>query len=121
MRHLVKRYRIDEETNFPFEPMTDADVPEVTKMLAEYLSGFEMAPVFDEDEVKHWFTPREGVVNAYVLRENGKAIAFTSFYELPSKILRHPRHTLLRAMYHVQVLGLRLASQMKLDLPAATS
>jgi glycylpeptide N-tetradecanoyltransferase len=99
MRQLAQRYRLSERPNMPFVPMVAADVPEVAAMLTGYLAGFELSPVMTEEDVAHWFVPRERVVYSFVLREAGKLVGFISFYELPSKILKHPVHKLLRAAY----------------------
>lgn len=45
--------------------------------------------------------PRDGVVNSYVVEdpESGAITDVGSFYHLPSTIVRHPRHKVLRAAY----------------------
>jgi len=35
--------------------MEEKDVPAVTKLLKSYLDGFDLVPVYTEEEVKHWF------------------------------------------------------------------
>jgi glycylpeptide N-tetradecanoyltransferase len=43
------------------------DVPAVAELLRTYLNKFKIAPVFSNEEVAHWFIPRNRVVNAYVV------------------------------------------------------
>lgn len=58
-----------------------------------------MSPVYDEEEFKHWFLPRENVVDSFVVEENGVITDFGSFYHLPSTIMHHPRYKILKAAY----------------------
>jgi glycylpeptide N-tetradecanoyltransferase len=82
-----------------------ADVPEVTRLLNGYLNKCQLAPVFDEDEVAHWLTPRAGVVDSYVVAEqkaNGSQGPITdlcSFYHLPSTVIGHATHNQMKAAY----------------------
>ncbi|KAH9589439.1 Myristoyl-CoA:protein N-myristoyltransferase [Trypanosoma melophagium] len=48
-------------------PMEAKDVPQVTKLLRESLAAYDVAPVFNEDEVAHYLLPREGVLVTYVV------------------------------------------------------
>ena len=36
-------------------------------LLLQYLKQFQLAPMFTEEEVHHWFTPRAGIVDSYVV------------------------------------------------------
>lgn len=47
-------------------PMEKSDVAQVTSLLNAYLAKFEVAPIFSEADVAHWFLPTDGVVNSYV-------------------------------------------------------
>lgn len=59
-----------------------------------------MSPVFDEQEFKHWFLPRENVVDSFVVEQpNGEITDFCSFYHLPSTIMHHPQYKTLKAAY----------------------
>lgn len=58
---------------------------------------------FTDEEVKHFFLPRDKVVYTYVLSkteiENGKkkvkVTDFLSFYSLPSHVMGNPKHNML--------------------------
>lgn len=39
----------------------------IAVLLLQYLGQFELAPVFSEEEVRHWFTPHSGIVDSYVV------------------------------------------------------
>jgi len=43
------------------------DVPAMTKLLATYLKKTALHPVFDEEEVAHWFITKENIVNCFVV------------------------------------------------------
>ncbi|KAL4101831.1 hypothetical protein PRIC1_005579 [Phytophthora ramorum] len=84
-----------------FRAMERSDVPQVTRLLKEYLTKFHLAVEYDEDEIAHWMVPRVGVVSAYVV-ENPDTLEITdvcSFYHLPSTIIGNDRHKKLNAVY----------------------
>ena len=60
-----------------------------------------MAPELNLEEFAHVLLPRAGVVNSYVRvdYETGQVTDFCSFYHLPSSIIGHPKHSLLKAAY----------------------
>jgi hypothetical protein len=41
-------------------------------IILQYLLKFDLAPVFNEEEFRHWFLPQSGIVDAYVVERNGK-------------------------------------------------
>ena len=69
------------------------------------MANFDLSPIFSEEDFTHWFLPRENIVDCYVIEtanESGsgsKITDFFSFYSLPSTIMSHPQHNLLRAAY----------------------
>ena len=67
----------------------------------EYLKKFKVHPLFSLEEVKHWFTPRDGVVFSYVVEDKKTKYVtdFLSFYSLPSSVLNHEKHKTLNAAY----------------------
>ena len=60
-----------------------------------------MAPQLSVEEFAHVLLPRTGVVNSYVVvdYDSGEVTDFASFYHLPSTIIGHEKHNILRAAY----------------------
>lgn len=85
-RHL-KLYRLPEETKTPgLRKMKASDVPEACKLMNEvgvarsrlrfhlecllffqYLSQYDLSPIFSEDDFTHWFLPRENIIESFVV------------------------------------------------------
>ena len=64
------------------------------------MKKFDLSPVYTSvEDFKHWFLPREGIVDSFVVEQNGVITDFGSFYHLPSTIMNHPAHKTLRAAY----------------------
>merc|ERR1719318_1114872 len=84
-RHL-KLYRLPEDTKTPgMRKFRIEDVPAVTVLLNDYLSRFDLTPVFSEQDVQHWFLPQENIIEAYVVEDPatpGKMTDFVSFYNV---------------------------------------
>ena len=103
MARTIKFYKLpDAPTVAGVRPMEARDVGAVTKLLAAYLGRFAYAPVLSEEEVAHTLLPRDDVVYSYVLdggADNGGITDFFSFYSLPSTVINHPVHKVLRAAY----------------------
>jgi len=98
----VKLYRVAEKTALVgLRAMEEKDVPSVAKLLHQYLAKFDVAPLFTEEEVKHFFMPRKGVMNSYVVEDptSHEITAFGSFYSLPSTILGSKKYKRLNAAY----------------------
>ncbi|EDO34346.1 predicted protein [Nematostella vectensis] len=90
MQRTVKLYRL------PEAPETKG----IVKLSEDYLKKFSLAPNFTEEEFRHWFTPRKGIIDSYVVQdENKKVTDMISFYTLPSTIMHHPVHKQLKAAY----------------------
>lgn len=100
MQRTIKLYRLPDKPKTPgFRKMTDADCPQAFKLLYNYLQKFDLAPVYDEEEFKHWFMPRDNIVDSFVVEQNGVITDFGSFYHLPSTIMHHPQYKVLKAAY----------------------
>jgi glycylpeptide N-tetradecanoyltransferase len=54
---------------------------------------------WDDEEVRHFFVPRKDVIYTYVVETGDKITDVVSFYSLPSSVLKHEKHTELRAAY----------------------
>lgn len=101
MQRTVKLYRLPEATKtLGIYPLTAKDMHAAFENMAEYLKKFSLAPVFSEEDFKHWFTPREGIVDSFVIKDKeGKVTDMISFYTLPSTVMHHPVHKQLKAAY----------------------
>ena len=101
LNRTIKLFRVPKITTTPGLRQLEAkDVPSACELLNKYLSNFALAQQFTEDEFAHWFIPRQGVVNAYVVTtEAGKVTDLCSFYTLPSTIIGHNNYNTLKAAY----------------------
>ncbi|KAL3830001.1 hypothetical protein ACJIZ3_018803 [Penstemon smallii] len=102
MSRTIKLYKLPNSTSTRgLRKMELRDVPQVTRLLRNYLNRFIVAPTFDEDEVEHWLLPQENVVDSYVVEceETREITDFFSFYTLPSTILNNQNHSTLKAAY----------------------
>merc|ERR1719253_252920 len=98
----IRLYKVPKETQVPgIRPLEDRDVPAAAAMLRKYLTKFQLHQHFSDDEFRHWFSPREGVVNCFVVEdpETKKLTDMTSFYTLPSTIIGNDKYNTLKAAY----------------------
>lgn len=74
--------------------MKEADIPQVHKLLTEYLKKFSLKLKLTKEELAHMILPREGVMSSFVVESvlNKKITDFVSFYILPSAILQKKDH-----------------------------
>ena len=96
-----KLYRLPESPLISgIRPFTPMDSQAVHRLLMDYLQRFSLYIEFTEADIRHFFTPRDDVVYAYVIEnESGEITDFLSFYSLPSSVLKNPKHKKLRAAY----------------------
>lgn len=101
MQRTIKLYKLpDAPLTSGFRQMTKKDVPQAHKLLEKYLKGFKLTPNFSEEEFKHWFLPKNGIISSYVVADpNGTITDLVSYYALPSTVMHHPTHKLIRAAY----------------------
>ncbi|XP_041366435.1 glycylpeptide N-tetradecanoyltransferase 2-like [Gigantopelta aegis] len=100
MQRTLKLYKLPDATKVPgFRMLTPADVHDAYELVSSYLGTFDLAPIFSEDEFKHWFVPRKGIVDSFVVEQNGVISDFVSFYTLPSTVVHHPQYKTLKAAY----------------------
>lgn len=100
MQRTLKLYKLPDMPKTPgFRPFTPADVKESFALLSGYLLRFDLAPMFSEEEFRHWFIPRPGIIDSYVVEKGGTITDFVSFYTLPSTVMHHPQHKTLKAAY----------------------
>ncbi|XP_072523802.1 glycylpeptide N-tetradecanoyltransferase 1b [Salminus brasiliensis] len=101
LQRALKLNRLPETTKTPgLRLMALADIPQVQALLTEYLRGFHLFPILTHEEVQHWFLPRDGVVDTYVVEgSDGAVTAMVSFYTMSSIVLNHLVHRRLKAAY----------------------
>lgn len=101
MQRTIKLYKLPEQPKTPgFRTLTEADLPQAYELLQNYLNNFKLTPVFSEEEFKHWVLPKNGIISAYVVADtDGKITDLVSFYALPSTVMHHPQHKLIKAAY----------------------
>lgn len=101
MQRTIKLFKLADAPQTPgFRQMTKDDVPQAFALLANYLKAFKLQPVFNEEEFEHWFLPRNGIISAYVVADKSNKITdMVSFYTLPSTVMNHPNHNVIRAAY----------------------
>lgn len=102
LSRTIKLYRVPTETQVPgMRQLEERDIPEATILLDNYLKKFGLHQSYDEEEFKHWFLSREGVVYTFVVEdpETKKLTDMISFYSLPSSIMGHARYNTLKAAY----------------------
>lgn len=102
MQRTLKLHKLPEQPKIAgfraFNPTSDGK--QAFSLLSNYLKKFQLAPQFTLEEFLHWFTPREGVVESYVVADRSDKVKdFVSFYSLPSSIMHHPFHKTLQAAY----------------------
>ncbi|CAF1096007.1 unnamed protein product [Adineta steineri] len=101
MQRMQKLYRLPETTQVAgFREMRDADIPQASKILTQYLTKFDLAPVFSLDEFEYLCKNRSSIVSAFVVEnDQGEITDFISYYHLPSTIINHPEYKTLNACY----------------------
>ena len=46
----------------------------MTQLLSQYLSTYELAPIFKEEEILHYLMPVEGVIDTHVVEGAGEPV-----------------------------------------------
>ncbi len=102
MARTMKLYALKGAPSTPgIRPMEMRDVPAACKLLREYYQRFSLHVDFSEEDFAHWLLPREGVVYSYVVEDpdSGEISDMTSFYSLPSSVIKNPNYKTLNAAY----------------------
>uniref|UniRef100_T1GD15 Glycylpeptide N-tetradecanoyltransferase n=1 Tax=Megaselia scalaris TaxID=36166 RepID=T1GD15_MEGSC len=82
LQRTIKLFKLpDEPKTKGFRKIQSKDMNAAHKLLDDYLKKFKLCPVFTKEEFRHWFTPREGII------------------DLPSSVMQHPVHKTVRAAY----------------------
>ncbi|KAJ1677127.1 glycylpeptide N-tetradecanoyltransferase [Spiromyces aspiralis] len=93
MHHAEMRLRLPQKPYLSIRDMRKGDEPQVRKLLNRFLKATsDLLPEFqNDDEVSHWFFPKDRVVWTYVVEDPtrpNKLTDFVSFYSLPSSVLK---------------------------------
>jgi len=122
LARMIRLHKVPErprmvDPQYGLREMEEKDVPAVTDLYERYVKRFGLAILMTKDEVKHhllsgrgegpsskdsWKIPRKGqVVWSYVVEDpkTRKITDFFSFYNLPSSVINHPKHSSLNAAY----------------------
>ncbi|EGX43610.1 glycylpeptide N-tetradecanoyltransferase [Orbilia oligospora] len=104
----ITKYALPSETKIPgLRLMQKKDIPEVKVLLDNYLARFEMAPIFSEEELEHWFLHKgeekdeDRVIWTYVVEDpkSNKITDFFNFYCLESSVINNSKHGMIKAAY----------------------
>jgi len=98
---MQKLYALPKEPLTPgIRPMEAKDYAAAHKLYLKQMEKCQLAHIMDEAEFGHLMGPVPNVVYSYVVEDsNGEITDFVSFYCLPSNILGHEKHKVLRAAY----------------------
>ncbi|KAK9917820.1 hypothetical protein WJX75_008609 [Coccomyxa subellipsoidea] len=101
LARTLKLYKLPEQTQTPgLRPLKAEDAPQVAELLRVYLAKFQLAPEFTEEEIRHYLVPQDGVIDAYVVAdEGGKLTDLMSYYTLPSTIIGNAQYDTLKAAF----------------------
>lgn len=101
MLRTIKLYKLPEQPKTQgFRQIEEKDVPQAYKLLTKYLSTYQLVPIFSsEDEFRHWFMPRNNIIETFVVENDGKVTDLVSYYALPSTVMHHPTHRQIKAAY----------------------
>ncbi|EAA01164.5 AGAP001804-PA [Anopheles gambiae str. PEST] len=103
MQRTIKLYKLPDQPKTPgFRKLLETDLKAVHKLLESYLQRFNLTPVFDEAEMRHWFLPQNGIIDCFVVEDPAKPGTITdmvSYYTLPSTVMHHAVHKYVKAAY----------------------
>uniref|UniRef100_A0A2M4BIG1 Glycylpeptide N-tetradecanoyltransferase n=1 Tax=Anopheles marajoara TaxID=58244 RepID=A0A2M4BIG1_9DIPT len=102
MQRTIKLYKLPDEPKTPgFRKLRETDLPAVHRLLKQYLERFNLTPVFDEAEMRHWFLPQDGIIDCFVVEDpaSGEITDMVSYYTLPSTVMHHAVHKYVKAAY----------------------
>eukprot|EP00755_Sulcionema_specki_P005480 Sspe_Gene.32879::Locus_16095_Transcript_3_3_Confidence_0.615_Length_1613::g.32879::m.32879/K00671/NMT; glycylpeptide N-tetradecanoyltransferase len=101
LEQVKKHYALPSEPKIKgLRPMVKKDHKAVRVLLEEYLSKFMICPMLTNEEIIHWFLPKDDVIYTYVVQnEEGKITDMISFYSLCSTIIGSAKYKILRAAY----------------------
>lgn len=99
LHRTVKLYRLPEHTQYSLKALTKDHMESAFNLLTNYLTKFDIIPMFSLEEFEHFFASRDDVIYSYIIEKEGKVTDLISFYSLPSTIMHNPLHKKIRAAY----------------------
>ncbi|XP_016986414.1 glycylpeptide N-tetradecanoyltransferase-like [Drosophila rhopaloa] len=99
VQHALQLYSLPNETKTKgFRPIREEDMDQAHKLLEKYLTRFKLCPVFSKDEFSHWFTPKPGVIECFVVTDAKNQVTdLASYLCLPSTVIQHAKHKTISA------------------------
>jgi glycylpeptide N-tetradecanoyltransferase len=90
MAGTLKQYVLPKITSNPgLRKLEDKDVEAACSLLNKYLEQFKIYTIFNSDDFRHHFMPRDGVVYSYVVEKEGQLVNFVSFYSIDTVAMKH--------------------------------
>lgn len=81
IERLTKLLKVDNNILTPgWRSFRLNDSEQVTNLLNEYLSKFDISIIFNKEMVEHMFEPRDDVISSYVIEKGNKITDFASFF-----------------------------------------
>jgi len=100
MSRTIKLYQLPQEpVTKGLRPIENKDIPQALALLNNHLKKFKLVQEFHEEEFGHWFLPRDGIMNCYVVQDGDKITDMCSFYTLNSTVIKNDKNPLLKAAY----------------------
>ncbi|XP_063534764.1 glycylpeptide N-tetradecanoyltransferase 2-like [Cydia strobilella] len=102
---MKKALTLDKLPNLPktpgFRKLEPQDCEKAFLLLKNYLSKFDLTPIFNEDDFKHWFMPQSDIIDSFVVEaSDGSITEFVSYYTLPfTMVAQHPVYDTIKAAY----------------------
>uniref|UniRef100_A0A6M2DF50 Glycylpeptide N-tetradecanoyltransferase n=1 Tax=Xenopsylla cheopis TaxID=163159 RepID=A0A6M2DF50_XENCH len=101
MQRTLKLFKLPDSLKTQgFRKISQDDMPKACLLLDNYLKQFDLAPIFSEEEFRHWFSPQTGIIDSFVVADSaGNITDLVSYYSLPSTVMHHPVHKTVKAAY----------------------
>lgn len=99
---VKKEFQLPENISNEFIPLTIDHVTSGAKLINSYheKAGTQLYVHFTEEEFKHFFLPRDQIIQAYVIVDDQNNVTdFISFYHLPSTVFGKPDYDTLNVAY----------------------
>ena len=94
----LKMYKLPKKpTIIGLREIEPRDIPQVCKVINDYLSRFRISQAFTEEECSHWFL-KKYIVYCYVIERGNKITDMLSFYYIPH-VVNDTYHKILRNAY----------------------